>query len=362
MSTNSDDKVKPVNLHKPSGTAIEQQRLPAWQPILTAGTVLPMFFVVGIAFIPIGVGMLHISSNVKEKVVDYTDCGFPGNTCADQLKRYPGTSCTCTINFKMDKDWTEGRSVYVYYKLTNYYQNHRRYVKSRDDVQLLGSVRKEPSENCGQFSYNGKLPIVPCGAIANSLFNDTYSLSYTPLNFGARTEVKIRRDGIAWDSDIRMKFANPQNYDPAYPEAAFRGTAKPFNWPQEIWRLTSASRTNDALRYEPLMVWMRTSAFPDFRKNYGIIDNTQTYFKNGLPAGNYELQIKYSYPVKSFNGTKSFVLATTSLFGGKNPFLGFAYISVGGLFLVTGIVLVFIHLKFGKSVREMVDVDESTAY
>ena len=31
--------------------------------------------------------------------------------------------------------------VYMYYKLTNYYQNHRRYVKSRSDQQL---VRRPP--------------------------------------------------------------------------------------------------------------------------------------------------------------------------------------------------------------------------
>jgi hypothetical protein len=28
--------------------------------------------------------------------------------------------------------------VYLYYELDNYYQNHKRYVRSRDDVQLAG--------------------------------------------------------------------------------------------------------------------------------------------------------------------------------------------------------------------------------
>ena len=40
--------------------------MPAWQPILTAGTVLPTFFVIGVAFIPIGIGMLWFSENVME--------------------------------------------------------------------------------------------------------------------------------------------------------------------------------------------------------------------------------------------------------------------------------------------------------
>lgn len=30
--------------------------------------------------------------------------------------------------------------IYVYYELDNYYQNHRRYVKSRSSLQLLGEV------------------------------------------------------------------------------------------------------------------------------------------------------------------------------------------------------------------------------
>lgn len=64
----------------------------------------------------------------------------------------------------------------MYYGLSNYYQNHRRYVKSRDDDQLLGRLSPTPSTDCVPFAYaddeNGvQKPIAPCGAIANSLFN-----------------------------------------------------------------------------------------------------------------------------------------------------------------------------------------------
>lgn len=31
-------------------------------------------------------------------------------------------------------------NVFMYYGLSNYYQNHRRYVKSRDDSQLNGNL------------------------------------------------------------------------------------------------------------------------------------------------------------------------------------------------------------------------------
>lgn len=55
-----------VKSRKPDNTAFKQQRLPAWQPILTAGTVLPAFFVIGLIFIPIGIGIFVTSNNIRE--------------------------------------------------------------------------------------------------------------------------------------------------------------------------------------------------------------------------------------------------------------------------------------------------------
>jgi hypothetical protein len=74
----------------------------------------------------------------------------------------------------------------MYYGLTNFYQNHRRYVKSRDDNQLLGHLSPEPSSDCAPFDVNDKKePIAPCGAIANSLFSGMLhiSLIFASYNF-----------------------------------------------------------------------------------------------------------------------------------------------------------------------------------
>lgn len=56
----------PMRSKKPENTAFKQQRLPAWQPILTAGTVLPAFFTISLLFIPIGIGLYVTSNNIKE--------------------------------------------------------------------------------------------------------------------------------------------------------------------------------------------------------------------------------------------------------------------------------------------------------
>ncbi|KHJ79544.1 hypothetical protein OESDEN_20807 [Oesophagostomum dentatum] len=63
-----------------------------------------------------------------------------------------------------------------------------------------------------------------------------------------------------------------------------------------------------------------------------------------------------NYPVTVFGGRKSFVISTTSWAGGKNSFLGIAYLVVGSLAIVLGIVFIVIHIKFGHSVNELSDV------
>jgi len=79
----------------------------------------------------------------------------------------------CLIQFDVPRDLES--SVFLYYKLTNFYHNHRRYVKSLDTDQLKGkavSVNTLRNGDCKPLalSDDGRA-IYPCGLIANSLFN-----------------------------------------------------------------------------------------------------------------------------------------------------------------------------------------------
>ena len=71
--------------------------------------------------------------------------------------------------------------MFVYYELGKYYQNHKRYVRSRDDNQMAG--KGGGSGQCAPEQYVGSQPdpslpnqgaITPCGLIAWSFFNDSF--------------------------------------------------------------------------------------------------------------------------------------------------------------------------------------------
>lgn len=57
--------VKEESANRPDNTAFTQQRLPAWQPMLSAGIVIPGFLVIGLAFIGIGVALFVTSQSIQ---------------------------------------------------------------------------------------------------------------------------------------------------------------------------------------------------------------------------------------------------------------------------------------------------------
>uniref|UniRef100_A0A8D0CBH7 Cell cycle control protein n=1 Tax=Salvator merianae TaxID=96440 RepID=A0A8D0CBH7_SALMN len=337
--------VPAVKRRKPDNTAFKQQRLPAWQPILTAGTVLPAFFVIGLVFIPIGIGIFVTSNNIREYEIDYTGTE-PNSPCFKCLNvSWNSGPCHCTIHFKLEQPFES--NVFMYYGLSNFYQNHRRYVKSRDDSQLNGDNRslQNPSKECEPYRISGDKPIAPCGAIANSMFNDTLRLFRIDRNETAPVPIPLIKKGIAWWTDKNVKFRNPVG-DTNNLTILFQNTAKPINWPKPVYELDSDPDNNGFIN-EDFIVWMRTAALPSFRKLYRLIERKDNLHPT-LPIGNYSLEIEYNFPVHSFDGRKRMILSTISWMGGKNPFLGIAYITVGSICFFLGVVLLIIHHKYGN--------------
>ena len=78
----------------------------------------------------------------------------------------------CIVQFDVPFDLDH--TVLLYYKLTNFYQNHRRYVQSYDSDQLKGKNRTKNdlhNGNCKPVAILDNKVVYPCGLIANSMFN-----------------------------------------------------------------------------------------------------------------------------------------------------------------------------------------------
>jgi hypothetical protein len=85
-----------------------------------------------------------------------------------------------------------------------------RYVKSRNDAQLSDASKANETDLCDpEKTTKDGLPIVPCGLIAWSLFNDTYTFEYKTKN------LTVDKTDISWKSDREHKFGSdvfPKNF------------------------------------------------------------------------------------------------------------------------------------------------------
>lgn len=170
------------------------------------------------------------------------------------------TTSVCSLQFSIPDNLKP--PVLLYYRLTNFYQNHRRYVKSLDSDQLKGEAKKGNSlGDCKPLDvdHDGK-PYWPCGLIANSKFNDTFS---NPLQLNVHDSnlnnitYNMTEDGISWKSDKDL-YA-PTKYKP-------EDISPPPNWHLQYQDGYTSDNLPDLKTDEAFQVWMRTAGLPNFSK------------------------------------------------------------------------------------------------
>ena len=195
----------------------------------------------------------------------------------------------CIVEFDVPIDLQP--AVLFYYKLTNFFQNHRRYVKSLNSDQLKGkfvSVKTLDSSDCRPLSSINNTAIYPCGLIANSLFNGMFLLIYLcirrnlsfPDTFSAPTllnptesnpsqEYVFSFTGIAWPGESKKYVSNP--VPGGY--ASYADIVPPPNWALRFPNgYTNSTPPPDLKNDEQFQNWMRTAGLPTFTKLYGRND------------------------------------------------------------------------------------------
>jgi hypothetical protein len=263
----------------------------------------------------------------------------------------------CHLSFDLPDDLPA--PVFMYYRLTNFYQNHRRYVQSLDLNQLKGdavSYGTIDGGTCDPLAVNSTAHKVyyPCGLIANSMFND--SIGNPQINSaegsanGDAVYYNMTKKGIAWSSDKELIKQTKYTSAEVLP---------PPNWG---WAVTDGVYTelHKLHENEDFMVWMRTAGLPTFSKLSRRNDNET------MKAGHYSLAItdckcfelslslflyllpfahrSLDFNVTEYAGTKSILISTRTVLGGKNPFMGIAYVVVGGVCVLLGALFTVAHL------------------
>ena len=307
---------------KLKNSKFKQQKLPGWRPVPTITSTTIVFFCFGVVFIVLGIIILIFSNKIEEISYQYNE------ECKGKK------NCTITLKVKNDME----RNIMVYYQLDGFYQNHRRYVKSKSDAQLNGKdlsfEEMKDSQDCDPVITNGemgkdksiegnidldqKAVAIPCGLIAKSFFNDKFHDWKIIDKFNEPKTLNVDEKDIAWKADKELKYKNID---------------KKRQWID--------------MTDEHFIVWMRPAGLPNFRKLWGRIKDTD--LKGGTEVN---VTIENNFDVSSFNGKKYLILSTVNAFGGKNSFLGISYIVLGGISIVLAVVFVIgynLHSKYKKN-------------
>jgi LEM3 (ligand-effect modulator 3) family / CDC50 family len=336
-----------------------------------------------------------LQDSVVELRVKYDDYQVPTEETICGINNTYNAARKCIVNFTIPRDITDSQLLLVHYELTNFHQNHRDYFKSRDQFQLAG---KPPStqtkimrEQCSPLVQLGNTTINPCGLTANTFFNDIFTLVNNPTDIGG-VPLELEETGIAWSSDLEYVFRQPYgfrseecppNTDCTSTECcdatfiARDGTNQSWSCTTPYVDLKQDPSGDTCFRYfypnedttqylyetypriinpiegvtnEHFVVWMRVASQPTFRKFYGYF-----WLDRPVKAGTvFQFEIEANYAVQRFKGTKSLILSTNNIFGGKNPYSGPVFYGVGIFCLIAA---TFFLLKQCLAPRKLADPD-----
>ena len=299
--------------YKLKSNRFKQQRLPAWRPIPTLWSIIIFYFFFGIIFITLGIIILIFSGKIISQEIPYNE------ECKNEDNQDPNNKNVCIMNVTIKENMKA--PIMIYYKLNGFYQNHRRYIRSKSQNQLYGKSSDtgdcdpiytnkdmgfEEGRESAEKKEDGTEPTpldlnssaIPCGLMAKTFFNDTF---YDWNIIGGGSTITVNESNIAFDKD------------------------------KELFKTVNLSKQWIDMKDEHFIVWMRPAGLPNFRKLWGRINDGEIKKDDIL-----NFKIKNTYNVDYYSGTKSIILTTNNKFGGKNGFMGVCFIVVGIISLVLG--------------------------
>ena len=334
---------------RPKYTQFSQQELGSCKPLLTPMCLVFVYVFIGAICILVGIFTLRTSRSVVELkfrydricIMQYTTLAHPltTNEAKSAFMQDYNKRKNCTISMDITKYMKQ--PIYVYYQLGNYFQNHRRYMKSKSERQLRGFLpSKSELNNCKPEDKVGGHVIVPCGLVAWSLFNDTFDLS-TNAFYTEEGTLFVNKTAISYKSDREERFNNT-----VFPSANFVNNNR--TTVANAFQIGGSCLNNSEplSMDENLIVWMRPAALPTFRKLYGRIEIDLH------PGTTLTININNFYNTYGFHSSKWLILSTMSWIGGKNDILGFSYLVVGCISTLLGFIFFFVHCKSPRSLGD----------
>lgn len=261
----------------------------------------------------------------------------------------PGTEFVCQIAFTAPATLSRF-PINVQYRLTRFWQNHRRYAKSVAVQQLRKDTLQDalnedtgpcdPRETSESPTDGSEERVVPCGLRALSLFNDSYTLGRATGSATDAETFDVANDTIAWATDIETMYgATPQsdNFN-TVPAVATGRTILPFNE-----SAVNESNTNSAASEDvsgPLegdqrfIVWMKPARLSTFTKLWGTIDDATIQEGDTLL-----LNVTNLFNTYAFQGQKSVRLSSDGFLGGGSLAWGVAFLAMMGVYFALAIAI-----------------------
>ena len=245
-----------------------RQELKSYTPEWNAKCSIITDLIIMISCFSIGITLIYFSKRYSMIEIKYSSC-LDNNPANEKNK------IICKIPFTIDKI-IKG-PIFIYYKLENFYINHRNLVESKSWKELRGGEgnTKEKCKNSflmsemfpsnspyyiNEWNYTFKENDIssPCGLWARSFFNDTYNLS-----FSNGTYINI----------IEYNISNQ------YLKKNFFKRRKDYKTKQWI-----------DVENEHFINWMNIETSHNFKKIWGKIDSD-------LKPGNYTLIVTNNYDI-----------------------------------------------------------------